>query len=764
MEWLDTVLSTRTTYHDLNTRPVIAAVTGLGGSGKTQLILRYAETHSADYGAVFWIDAKSEQTVRFSFNQIARILQIGSAARFASREGQESSPLIKAIEADDVYAFQLYIRNRRSPWLLLFDDLTDILLTRSISQFIPRESLAPGRVIITSRRRPTQPGWKCKELGGLDNTAARDLLFYYLNRKFPSAVEISQADRIVQELGCFPLSVCLAGSYIRVVGGLDRYLRYYDNVKRELLKKTLQGSANILEVYPESVFVAWKTTLAFLPESAKHLYFMFCTMDRNSISLDLLRRACSPKKHWDRDGGLKEVIPSDSGVPNWLWARCRPGTGTWDELALVEEIYQLESLFLVRRESYAGPWIYEGQVVKDFAAGEEAVVVKMEHYVQEIGTLMLDDDSLARYAAAAMCSAIHAIEDDVTDSMRMRKAKSRFEDGFIVLTPSGGMVNNASRLTLTLSECFGHLQCAGERFPGLIDHLKAKNLMAILDLKDFSAPVSCWFILSGMYLGGRQPAAACATLADLASAITFGSVALQNSTARHRHDEDTIAYWALSAMVCRVTEWSLWAKKCWVNGTCLAAKPVPDVLLNLFSIIRADNATFDISFPMITATVMEYYVACGQLESPLFSLRGGRLQDLPGVSMTQYLHLYWDIVGTRVAAILGVSNFPRNLPVQLDTSTGDFLGCSWLLDLPHLETRDLQPTVGTCGEENMSSYSPHIPASPPDSFLNKFRGSDLGEHVYWGMAIVASHWVKKPLDELLAITDTSGLLNRGRPT
>jgi hypothetical protein len=590
------------------------------------------------------------------------------------------------------------------------------------------------------------------------------LFLHYAGFKCASAAEINQADRVVKALGLFPLSVCLAGSYIRVVGGLNRYLVYYDNMKRELLKKTLQGSGSVLQAYPESVFVAWKTTLAFLPESAKHLYHMFCTMDRTSISLDLLRRACSSKKHWDRTGGFRAVTPSSAGVPDWLLRLCLTETGQWNELALIEDIYQLESLFLIHRESLAGPWVYEGQVVKTFENGRTDVLVKMESYVQEIGTLMVDDERLGRYAAAAVCTAIHAIEDDVTDSIRMKKGVSSFEDCFVVLTPTGGMVNNASRLTLTLRESFAHIRCALERFPGLIDHLKTRGLTPILNSADYSAPVSCWFILSGIYLGGRSPAAACATLADLVSAITFGSVALQQSTARHRHDEESMAHWALSAMVCRVTEWSLWTKKCWMDGTCLATRPVPDTLLNPFSILKGDNATFEISFPLIAAAVMEYYVACGQVESPLRSLSGGCFHGLQTVSTAQYLHLYWDTVGARVAAILGISNLPKNSLVQLDISTGDFLGCSWLLELSHLEIRDLLPMEKGCGEDESRNCSPQIPAVPPDGFIDKFRGSDLGEHVYLGMAIVASHWVKKPLTEFLPFTDPGRRPNRSQPT
>ncbi|KAK3314535.1 hypothetical protein B0H66DRAFT_315164 [Apodospora peruviana] len=479
MEWLDKVLRVNfgDTGHDPNSRPMIAALTGLGGSGKAQLMLRYAQTHLDDYGAIFWIDAKSEQTVRSSFNDIARLLHIGSATRINLNEGQESSALIRAVETDDVYTFKNWIRTRRRPWLLLFENLTDILLAKSITQLIPTESLAAGRILITSRRRLTRSSWKVRVLAGLDDkTAARNLLFHYLDsgEKVPLTAETDQADHIVEALGFFPLFLCLAGSYMNVVGSMDRYLSYYNKMKRELLRNILRGSG-LEEHYPASVFTAWKATLDFLPESAQRLYYLFCSMDRTCISLDLLRRACSPKDRWGRNGELSVIAPGDTGVPSWLLTMCLTSSGEWNELALVEEIYRLESLFLVRRESLTGDWVYKGRVVKRFGTGQAAVLIKMEHCVQEIGVLMLEDERVGQYAAAAICTAVHLIENDAIQSVRLKENESSFDDYFVVVMPTGGMVNDVCRLMFTLEECFGHIRSACEGLPGVLDDLELRG-------------------------------------------------------------------------------------------------------------------------------------------------------------------------------------------------------------------------------------------------------------------------------------------------
>ena len=51
-----------------------AAVTGLGGTGKTQLVLRYIEKHEDEYNPVLWIDVRSEETARASYERFCREL------------------------------------------------------------------------------------------------------------------------------------------------------------------------------------------------------------------------------------------------------------------------------------------------------------------------------------------------------------------------------------------------------------------------------------------------------------------------------------------------------------------------------------------------------------------------------------------------------------------------------------------------------------------------------------------------------------------
>jgi KaiC/GvpD/RAD55 family RecA-like ATPase len=51
-----------------------AAVVGIGGTGKTQLVLHYIEKHKAEYDPVLWIDVRTKETARSSYERCCREL------------------------------------------------------------------------------------------------------------------------------------------------------------------------------------------------------------------------------------------------------------------------------------------------------------------------------------------------------------------------------------------------------------------------------------------------------------------------------------------------------------------------------------------------------------------------------------------------------------------------------------------------------------------------------------------------------------------
>ncbi|KAH8746500.1 hypothetical protein F5883DRAFT_254049 [Diaporthe sp. PMI_573] len=57
--------------HENANVPHAVSIHGLGGTGKSQLALDYAENHRDKYNPILWIDATNEEDIRSSFKQCA---------------------------------------------------------------------------------------------------------------------------------------------------------------------------------------------------------------------------------------------------------------------------------------------------------------------------------------------------------------------------------------------------------------------------------------------------------------------------------------------------------------------------------------------------------------------------------------------------------------------------------------------------------------------------------------------------------------------
>lgn len=161
---------------------------GIGGSGKTQLALRYVEQHQRLYTAIFWINASTVEHTKQSFAEATDII--------SSNWPSGDLPLKHAGSSN----WQKVIGRLRSTcythWLLVIDSVDD-LDQDNFRQYIP--SCDYGSVMITSTQSQAPAVFRLLglEVDRLDIDSSRELLFLRASRSIEN-VDISEDGKKLQ--------------------------------------------------------------------------------------------------------------------------------------------------------------------------------------------------------------------------------------------------------------------------------------------------------------------------------------------------------------------------------------------------------------------------------------------------------------------------------------------------------------------------------------------------------------------------------------
>jgi hypothetical protein len=192
--------------------PLIVALSGLGGAGKTSVAVEYAHRHVAEVGLAWQFHAEDTAVLADEFGQLAA--QLGVREVLDARD-----PVDSVHEVLAAYPAQ---------WLLVFGNATD---RETVGRFLP--PAGRGRVLVTSRSALWRPG-QAVEVPVLDAEVAAD----YLVRRTGNA-DRGAALELAGELGGLPLALEQAGAYVQASGGsLARYLALFRKRRPELLARS----------------------------------------------------------------------------------------------------------------------------------------------------------------------------------------------------------------------------------------------------------------------------------------------------------------------------------------------------------------------------------------------------------------------------------------------------------------------------------------------------------------------------------------------
>lgn len=209
------------------TAVVPQALHGLGGVGKTQLVVEYVYRHATNYDLVCWVAAEDLTQVRVTLAELAPELGIPASEDIT----QTRAAVLDALRRGKPY--------RR--WLMVFDNADK---PESLQEFFPA---ATGHILVTSRNQ----SWLNTAAGVEVDVFSREESLDLLARTGHIAAD--EADELAEQLGDLPLALEQAAALHRESGmPVAEYLRLLADRSREILSEQPTGN------YPVSVAAAWQ--------------------------------------------------------------------------------------------------------------------------------------------------------------------------------------------------------------------------------------------------------------------------------------------------------------------------------------------------------------------------------------------------------------------------------------------------------------------------------------------------------------------------
>ncbi|KAI2618459.1 hypothetical protein GGR54DRAFT_156526 [Hypoxylon sp. NC1633] len=305
--------------------PFAVAIYGLGGTGKSQLALKYAESYKSRYNPILWIDATDEDTTRSSFQRCARALGLP--------QDQTEKQSAALADASVVQAVLRWLKGRTSAedeWLVVIDNADDF--NWGLKNVVP--SGERGSIIITSQDDRSSmlipKGCERLHVDVMSSSEATTLLLQRLHWNTDSVSDNvrKNCEEVVNKLEFLALAIDLAGAYIsndpNPEHAITQYLSDFDTHRNELLQ---MNSFRGLLPTEKTVWTVWDKTLQKItedyPSLQPGLLLTFLAHFKGNIIQDEIFRLAAVGSDFLEDE-LFEKLPTE------LWGLLTAENGKWD--------------------------------------------------------------------------------------------------------------------------------------------------------------------------------------------------------------------------------------------------------------------------------------------------------------------------------------------------------------------------------------------------------------------------------------------------
>ncbi|KAM3086792.1 hypothetical protein ACMFMG_000914 [Clarireedia jacksonii] len=283
------------------------AITGLGGVGKTQIVLEYAYRikKKSPECSVFWILASSNVSFEKGYSDIAECLKITGI----TKENANVKQLVKTALSQE----------STGPWILIIDNADDVdvlfkngddLGSLPLIDYLPAS--CKGSIIFTTRTRKAavkQAGGDIIQIDEMSRDDAKEFLRMSL-RRTDLLNENAAVIKLCKLLAYLPLALTQAVSYINMNDiPISQYIGLYEGSEEdiiEVLSVDFEDQGRYREMR-NPVAATWLISFRKICQqddlAGEYLSFMACLV-RQNIPQSLLPIPSSKKKAIDAIGTL----------------------------------------------------------------------------------------------------------------------------------------------------------------------------------------------------------------------------------------------------------------------------------------------------------------------------------------------------------------------------------------------------------------------------------------------------------------------------
>ena len=246
------------------------SVSGLGGVGKTQIVIEYAFRYGYLYEAIWWVNAESSHTL------------MGAYSSFAHKNGLVDK---EVSEKDIILEAVWNWMTKHKDWLFIYDNAED---EKSLYEYLPKKD--NGHILITSR----YTNWrKLGEEIRIDVFVQDEAVDFLI--KSTGIKDRKSATMLAYELGYLPLALDQAAAYIannKIT--YEEYIYLFKKYKLEIFEDDEYESID----YSYTVAVTWNISIGKINNESSNQLLNICSFlapDNINRNIFIKSNKCLPE-------------------------------------------------------------------------------------------------------------------------------------------------------------------------------------------------------------------------------------------------------------------------------------------------------------------------------------------------------------------------------------------------------------------------------------------------------------------------------------